>query len=105
MIAAVTKPDFITESDTSKTGWVGHANGIPTGGDWTLEEACEHISVLELRAACLTLQFFSSHSDAHTCIRLLMVNTTAVACIDKMGSTKVKLLQLTRVIFDWAKHI
>jgi hypothetical protein len=38
----------------------------------------------------------------NTHIRLRIDNTTAVACINKCGSTKLPLLDITQKFFDWA---
>ena len=96
-------PDFTTESDASTKGWGAHFQGLATGGDWSREEATEHINVLELRAALLTLQSFcSDFRDCH--IRLMMDNTTAIACVNKQGSTKPRLFQITREVWAWAQE-
>ena len=97
----IPEPELVVESDASKKGWGGCTTWTSTGGAWTHMEALEHINVLELQAGFLTLQCFcDSISDKH--IRLKMDNTTAVACINKRGSTKAHLFQLCQQIFAWA---
>ncbi len=52
-----------------------------------LEEQSKHINELELRAAFFTLLSFCGHlSEVH--IRLMMDNTTAIACVNNFGSMK-----------------
>ena len=92
---------FVTESDASLKGWGASVDGASTGGDWTTEEMEFSINWLELKAAFLTLQTFCAQMrDTH--IRLMIDNTTAVACINKMASTKPHLFQLVRQVTEWA---
>ena len=81
-------PDFVTVSDASMVGWGAVFQGSSTGGDWSAEEAEHHINWLELQAAFFTFQIYCvDFRDAH--VRMMIDNTTAVACINKMGSTRV----------------
>ena len=98
----INAPSLVTESDASKDGWGASFQGQSTGGDWTEVESELHINILELKAAFLTLQTYC-HDVTNKHIRLKMDNTTAVACINKMASTKSKLFELIREIFDWAR--
>ena len=60
-------------------------NGIPTGGSWDPEEADRHINYLEAMAVFLGVQSFSDQvSDKH--VKVLVDNTTAMACINQMGT-------------------
>ena len=94
-------PDHVTESDASTKGWGCHFQGHATGGDWSAEEAESHINVLELKAAFLTLQTFCT--DFRRChVRLMMDNTTAIACINKMESTSSELFEVTKQVYEWA---
>ena len=94
-------PTIITESDASSKGWGLFCHGQRAWGDWSVKEAKNHINWLELKAALFALQtFYSDTSNTH--IRLMIDNTTAVACINKMGSTKRHLFQLVREIYQWA---
>jgi len=97
-------PRLVLYSDASCKGWGGHIeNGPSTGGDWSAEEAEDHINVLELKGAFLTLQTFADeYEDCH--IKMMLDNTTAIACINKFGSTKPKLLALCLEIFAWAQN-
>ncbi len=89
------------ETDASTSGWGAVYNDMSTNGHWDANEKENHINWLELKAAFLALQTFCSEmSDVHVLIR--MDNTTAVACVNKMGSTKLKLMRLISDIFEWA---
>ncbi len=95
-------PQYEIESDASKKGWGGVFQNQSTGGHWSKLESSEHINCLELRAGLFTLQAFCSHlTDTH--ILMKMDNTTAVACVNKCGSTKIPLLTLTKELFVWAQ--
>ena len=75
----------IMTTDASQTGWGCTVNGIPTGGCWDPEVANRHINYLETMAVFLGLQSFSDQvSDKH--VKALVDNTTAMACINQMGT-------------------
>ncbi len=95
--------DVTLYSDASMKGWGGHTvDNKSTGGDWNSEEQSKHINELELRAAFFTLKSFCSHlSDVH--VRLMMDNTTAIACVNKFGSMKDYLMEVTDLIYKWAQ--
>lgn len=79
-------PQFVIFSDASTTGWGCLCEDGRTGGHWRLEEADQSINVIELKAAFFALQTFASDKrDIH--VRLMSDNTTAVACINKMGTS------------------
>ena len=91
---------LVLESDASGTGWGGVCGSHSTGGHWSEEEQDHHINWLELLAAFLTLQTFCrDRRDIH--VRMMIDNTTAVACLNKMGSTKTALMSLTSEVYDW----
>ncbi len=87
--------DVTMYSDASMKGWGGHtADNDSTGGDWSMAEQNMHINELELRAAFLTLQAFCNHlSNVH--IRLMMDNTSAIACVNNYGSMTEHLMDVT----------
>ena len=95
---------LVYETDASLKGWGGLIRGLPeckTGGFFSEEESNFHINILELLAVLFSLRTFSrDHKDMH--IRLMIDNTTAVACINKKGSNKRKLHVVTRKIWIWA---
>ena len=84
---------------SSKKGWGGTSEGETTSGIWTEEEMSMHINYLELLAAFLCLQSFITVRDQH--IKLFSDNNTTVACINRQGSTKTDLNQLTRRLCLW----
>ena len=87
-------------TDASNTGWGATLGDHTAGGHWSLDEL-SHINVLELKAVLLGLQALGKDLyDVHILIHI--DNTTAVACIDRCGSTKIPLLNLTEEIFSWA---
>ena len=93
-------PDFEIFSDASLMGWGGSFEDLTTGGHWARRELA-HINILELRAALFTLQSLCSEChDCHICLR--MDNTTAVACVNKVGSTKPHLFSVVQELFSWA---
>ena len=71
------------------------------GGQWTEEKAKAHINYLELKAAFLALQSFSTTlSETH--VRLELDNTTAVSYINCMGGSRSKECNsLARQIWLW----
>ena len=95
-------PQLHLYSDASLTGWGGKLDSVETGGHWHYYED-NHINVLELKAALLTLKSLC-RSVENTHIRLHMDNTTAVACVNKCGSTKLPLLGVTKELFGWAEE-
>ncbi len=91
-------------SDSSMKGWGGHTcttAGDSTGGDWNEVEQSKHINELELLAAFFTLKCFCSQ-DSQIHVRLIMDNTTAIACVNNYGSMKLHLLKLAHEMFNWA---
>ena len=98
----VPSPEHHIESDASNSGWGGIINGVQrTRGQWTSSETDLHINVKELLAAFFMLRSFCDNCyDTH--IRLKLDNTTAVACINRMASTKSQLMTVTKQVWDWA---
>ena len=93
-VITIPHPIVVTESDASMKGWCLYCSGQRTGGDWFADKSKHHINWLELKAAFFALQTFcSDYRNMH--IRLMVDNTTAVACINKMGCTKPLLLHRT----------
>ena len=95
-------PEHVIESDASNTGWGGIIdNTLKTRGQWSADEMKLHINLKELQAAFFMLQSFcQNYHDTH--IRLKLDNTTAVACINRMASTKPSLMKMTKQIWVWA---
>ena len=78
-------PDVTMTSDASLTGWGCSFNGSSSGGSWSDDERLLHINVLEIKAAYFALQCFSDQIKGKH-VRLMVDNTTAVACINNMGT-------------------
>ena len=96
------EPDFVIYSDASKSGWGCSCKTGRTGGHWDSSESTNHINVLELKAAFLALQCFAKDKK-HIHIRLMMDNTTAVACVSKMGTShSVMCNEITQMIWMFA---
>ena len=93
-------PDCELFTDACLTGWGASIGDVTTGGHWAQEEL-DHINILELKAILLGLQSLCrDRTGSH--VRLRSDNTTAVACIDRCGSTRPNLHALTVNIFEWA---
>ena len=93
-------PDFEIFTDASLSGWGARFGDQGTGGQWAHSEIT-HINHLELKAAFLAVQSFcSTQNNVH--IKIRSDNTTTVACINKAGSTKPALHQLTFDFLTWA---
>lgn len=80
----------------------GHVQEQALGACGTRIESENHINYLELLAAWLTLQCFCKDVSGKT-IRFKIDNVAAVACINKKGSKKPHLNNLTRSIWLWCK--
>ena len=80
-------PDMIISTDASTKGWGASMNGEHTGGEFTMEEKEYHINVLELMATLYGLKDMCKHCSNST-ILLKMDNTSAVACVNKMGNIR-----------------
>ncbi len=95
------EPSCTITTDASMSGWGAWTGEVSTGGDWNSDERKMHINWLELKAAFLALRTFcSDKSDCH--VRLMLDNTTAIACITKFGSAASDLMRLTKEIFEFA---
>lgn len=91
---------FTLTTDACKTGWGATLGDVSTRGHWDCNEV-RHSTSLELKAVSLGLQALGkSIYDAH--IQIFSDCVTAVMCINKFGSMKVHLLDLTEEIFAWA---
>jgi hypothetical protein len=81
-------------TDASKTGWGAIWNVLSTGGLFSEEESIDHINNLELKAVLFGLQSYS-HKAHDNHILVLCDNTTAVHCINKFGTCRSRVLDLT----------
>ena len=75
--------------------------GTFTGGSWTHHEAQYHINYLETKAVFLALLAFS-HAVSGKCVCILVDNTTAVSCINQMGTCHSKEINhVVRQIWEY----
>lgn len=97
------KIDLYIYTDSSLSGWGAHCNGESVGGLWSQSEQNYHINQLELMAAYFGLKCFArSKSDCNILLRI--DNTTAIACINKMGSVQFPHLNaISRKIWNWCE--
>ena len=94
-------PDVELLTDASLTGWGATLGSSRTGGHWAAEEL-SHINCLELKAVLLGLESLCGEfRDIH--VRIRSDNSTTIACIDRVSSTKAPLLDLVERIFLWAE--
>lgn len=94
-------PQVTMTTDASKTGWGCTCQGTPTGGSWTADEAENHINYLETKAVLLGLRSFSDIISGKS-ITVLIDNTTAVACLNQMGTCHSNTInRLVIDIWEW----
>lgn len=74
--------------------------GTPTGGSWTAAEAENHINYLETKAVFLGLKSFS-HTISGKSVTVLTDNTTAVACLNQMGTCHSNTINKLIDIWEW----
>ena len=88
-------------TDASKKGWGCSVEGTSTGGSWKHHEAQYHINYLETKAVFLALQAFSNEVPGKY-VSILVDNTTAVSCINQMGTCHSKEINTTiRQVWEW----
>ncbi|KAI8488054.1 hypothetical protein Bbelb_341720 [Branchiostoma belcheri] len=98
------RPQTVLEvqSDASLQGWGGFSQEKKAGGRWSSLEKADHINVLELKAAFLSLQSFAQNVPRGL-VKMKLDNTTAVAYINRKGGTKsVQLMKLSLEMWNWA---
>ena len=94
-------PDLVISTDASLTGWGCHYEGVASGGHWLASEKEFHINYLELKAVLLTLKSFQSRVTGQH-VRLMIDNTTAVSCINKMGTSHSDACNdIAHAIWSW----
>ena len=94
-------PQLTMTTDAPKKGWGCMLDGTPTGGCWTSEEAESHINVLETKAVLFALKSFKNTISGKV-IKVLVDNTTAVSCINNMGTChSMDINRLVITIWEW----
>ena len=106
MSAPVRTPqvDYVIYTDASTQGWGCYdaQTKQSAGGRWSQTEQQLHINCLELKAALFGLLSLCSEFHGRH-IRVMTDNTTALASINKQGSTKSQPCnEVTRQIWDFA---
>lgn len=97
----VSEPDCMMTSDASLIGWGCEFDGTRSGGLWLPSEKELHINLLEIKAAYFALQSFQDKlKGCH--VRLMVDNTTAVACINSMGTNhSLECNKMTNSLWLW----
>ncbi|KAK0403956.1 hypothetical protein QR680_017214 [Steinernema hermaphroditum] len=93
-------PSVVITTDASKLGWGATSGGASTGGNWSPEEAAEHINVLQLKAILFGLRVFAERM--RDCAVLIQSdNTVAISYINRFGGTaNNRLIELARTIWE-----
>ena len=94
----LTLPEIEITCDSSTTGWAGICNSVTTQGLWSIDEQTDHINVLEIKAALLSLKAFTAQST-NISVKIFSDNICTVLCINKQGSTKRHINDLIREIW------
>ena len=95
-------PVIVLTTDASLTGWGAVTEYNKCGGLFSKEESKLHINVLELKAILFGLKSLLSNTS-NCCIKILSDNSTAVGCINNMGSCKSKDCNRETIqIWEWA---
>uniref|UniRef100_A0A1Y1ME70 Reverse transcriptase domain-containing protein n=1 Tax=Photinus pyralis TaxID=7054 RepID=A0A1Y1ME70_PHOPY len=100
------KDDFCLEicTDASLSGWGAYCKGDSAYGWWTSEFQNKHINLLELQAILFALQCFTVDLNNKN-ILIRTDNTTALACINRMGSVRFPHLNsVARLIWQWCER-
>ena len=95
------KISIIICTDTSLECSGASMDNVSTGGAWLPDEKLMHINVLELKAISLALKSFVKTSHKH--IKIMSDNTTAIHCINKMGTShSMECHHEVLKIWEWA---
>jgi hypothetical protein len=96
------EPDIVICTDaSSQKGWGALCLGVRSGGLWLPEEKEFHINYLELKAAFLGIKAFREQLEGKH-VRLMADNTTAVSCINHMGTSHSEPCNdMTFQIWSW----
>ena len=94
-------PTIVVFTHVSSTGWGCSLNNISTGGNWTAEEANNHLNYLELLGIFLALQSFSLTIKGQL-VKVMVDNITALSDLNHMGtSSSEKRSDLAKEIWLW----
>ena len=88
-------------TEASLEDWGASMGNVSTGEAWLPDNELMHINVLELKAILLALKSFVKTS--HKRIKIMSDNTTAIHCINKMGTShSVECHHQVLKIWEWA---
>jgi hypothetical protein len=102
-------PDLLIQTDASNQGWGFYVpiDGTKAGARWSPDCVDLHSKVMELTAIEYALYSYCSDiSDMH--LRIMSDNTTAIAAVNKQGSTKsLACNKVAQRIWRWCftRHI
>ena len=83
-------------------GWGAYCEGMSTGGSWINTEKNWHINALELKSILLSLMSIVKDHGIH--VKVFSDSTTAIACINKLGTSHSELCHhITKQIWEWAE--
>ena len=84
-------PDItkVIYTDASIQGWGACCEGMSTGGSWINTEKNWHTNALELKAILFSIMLFVKEHGIH--VKLFSDSTTAIACINKLGTSHSEL--------------
>ena len=100
----VPSPSIEIKTDASLNCWGAVMGSSLTGGLFSDEETQNHINVLELKAILFGLESLARDIRLSR-IKILCDNSTAVACINKFGTSHSgKCNTLTKQIWKWAQE-
>lgn len=80
------EPTIVLFTHVSSTGWGCSLNNISTGGNWTAEEANNHLNYLELLGIFLALQSFSLTIKGQH-VKVVVDNITVLSDLNHMGTS------------------
>ena len=86
-------PEVIIQTDASLTGWGAVCNEVQTSGQWSEEERCLHINLLELLAIKLALFSFARGKRVKV-IHFQIDNKAAVLPFENWGNKERKYDQI-----------
>ena len=101
----IQNPALTLKTDASSLGWGAVLDQKTGGGRWSIEEATNHINILELKAIELGLKTLCSRVQHDSGIKILCDNTTSVAYLKHKGGTKsLECNTVARDIWKWCEE-
>ena len=88
------EPSIVLFTDALTTGWSCSLNYVSTGGNWTTEEAKNHINNLELLAIFFALKSFSLTIHGEH-VKVMVNNMTALSDLNYLRVLAVMKNEMT----------